>query len=166
MLETTNTLSDEELAELTIRSFTLPLNNMTLLVPSTVIAEVLDYREVEPTGHMPDWLLGMLSWRGRNVPVVCFEKMLGQEQPERKSGTRYVVCNTLNGSTRIPFIAMQIEGMPHLRMVTNEMLTVDSDSVGNDPVVEAYLLLQGGKVILPNMDVMEKMLENLGISAD
>lgn len=167
MLETsTKVMTDDELAEVRVRSFILPLNNMSLLVPSTVIAEVLDYKEIEPSGHMPEWLVGMLSWRGRNVPMLCFEKLLGQEPAGRRGGTRYVVCNTLNGSSRIPFIALQIEGLPQLRMVTHEMLTADNEAVQTEPAVKANLRLQGEKVILPDLDVMEKMLEDLGISAD
>lgn len=159
-------MTDEELAELKVRSFTLPLNNLALLVPSTVVAEVLDYRESEPAPHMPEWLLGMLSWRGRNVPLFCFEKLLGQEQAPRREGARYVICNTLNGSNRIPFFGIQIEGMPQLRMVTNDMLTMDSESADEQTAVQAYLRLQGERVILPDFDEIEEMLESLGISAD
>ncbi len=167
MLETSpTTLTDEEIAELKVRSFTLPLNNMTLLVPSTVIAEVLDYREVEAAGHMPEWLLGMLVWRGRNVPLFCFEKLMGQEQAPDQEGSRYVVCNTLNGSNRIPFIAIRISGMPHLHMVTNDVLMLNNEAVDDRPVMLAQLRLNGENVIVPNIDVMEKMLEHLGISAD
>ncbi len=160
------TITDEELSELKVRSFTLPLNNLALLVPSAVVAEVLDFRESEPASHMPEWLLGILSWRGQNVPVFCFEKLLGQEKSIVREGTRYVICNTLNGSNRIPFFCIQIEGMPQLRMVTNDMLTMDSESADVQPVVQAYLRLQGERVILPNFDKIEEMLESLGISAD
>lgn len=159
-------LTDEELAALTVHSFTLPLNNMTLLLPSSVVAEVLDYREVASLAHMPDWLLGMLPWRGQNVPLFCFERLLGKESTGHTARTRYVVCNTLNGSSRVPFIAIQVDGMPHLHVVTNSTLSKDSQATVNEPVVQAYLRLQGESVIVPNLDVMEKMLERLGISAE
>lgn len=160
------TLTDEALAELKVRSFTLPLNRMKLLLPSTVIAEVLENKDVEPAGHMPEWLLGMLPWRGRNVPLFCFEKLLGQEQAKRSESTRIVVLNTLSGSGRIPFMAVQIEGMPQLQMVTHAMLTEDNEADDRQPAVQAHLLLLGEKVIVPNLDTMEKMLEHLGVSAD
>jgi len=138
---------------------------MTLLLPNTVVAEVLDYKESEAAGHMPEWLLGIVSWRGRNVPVLSFEKLLGHDQTFRSEETRYVVCNTLNGNARIPFIALQIEGIPHLSMVSNDMLEMDGEVLHSEPVVQAYLRLEGESVIVPNMDVLEKMLEHLGISA-
>ncbi len=159
-------LTDEELAELKVRSFTLPLNQMKLLLPSTLIAEVLEYKEVEPAGHMPEWLLGMLQWRGRSVPLFSMEKLLGQEQANRSERTRHVVCNTLSGSPRIPFLAIQIEGMPQLHMVTNEMLAEDKEVMEKQPGVQGRFQLQGEKVLVPDLDAMEKMLEHLGVSAD
>lgn len=157
-------LSEEELAELKVRCFTLPLHGMTLVLPNTVIAEVLDYRQPEQQGNMPDWMLGMLSWRGRSVPVIGFEKLLGEEQPRRGEESRLIICNTLNGNSRIPFIALQIEGIPHLIQVDNSMLEMDGESEQTEPVIQANLRLQGESVIVPNIDVIEKMLEHLGIT--
>lgn len=162
---TTRPLSDEELDELKIRCLTLPLHGMRLIIPNTVIAEVLDYRAPEQAANLPEWMLGILSWRGRGVPVIAFEKLLGKEQGMRTEETRLVVCNTINGNTRIPFIALQVEGIPHLIQVDNNMLAHDNDIEHNEPAVLAYLRLQGESVILPNIDVMEKMLEHLGITS-
>jgi chemosensory pili system protein ChpC len=160
----TTSLSDEELAELKVRCLTLPLHGMTLMLPNTVVAEVVDYREPEKAGQMPEWMLGMLPWRGRSVPLVAFEKLLGQEQAMRSEETRFIVCNTLGGNGRIPFIAMQVEGIPHLVQVDNSMLEMDNDIEQAEPAVQAYLRLQGESVIVPNIDVIEKMLEHLGIT--
>lgn len=166
MLETSPTLTDEEIAELRVRAFTLPLNNMTLLLPSTVVAEVLDYREAELAGHMPEWFLGMLLWRGRHVPLFRFEKLIGREPAKRTQGTRHIVCNTLNGSDLIPFIAIEIDGMPQLHMITQGMLTLNTEATDDEPVVQAQLRLDGESVIVPDLDVMENMLQHLGISTD
>jgi len=162
--EATSTLTEEQLAELKVRCLTLPLHGMKLLLPNTVIAEVSDYRETESTSRMPKWLLGILSWRGRNVPVVSFERLLGQESGMRSEETRFIICNTLSGSNKIPFIALQVEGIPHLLQVDNSMLERDGATVQSAPMIEAHLRLQGESVIVPKMDVIEKMVEHLGIT--
>jgi len=162
--EATTSLTEEQLAELKVRCLTLPLHGMKLLLPNTMIAEVSDYRETQSSARMPKWLLGILSWRGRNVPVVSFERLLGLEPGMRSEETRFIVCNTLTGSNTVPFIALQIEGIPHLVQVDHTMLEADSSETTVAPVVEAYLRLQGESVIVPKMDVIEKMVENLGIT--
>jgi chemosensory pili system protein ChpC len=138
---------------------------MALLVPNTVVAEVIDYREVEETPNMPEWLPGMISWRGRRVPLISFEKLLGQELAFHSEETRFVICNTLNGNANIPFIALQIEGLPHLSVVSSDMLETEGEAPHYERAIQAYLRLNGESVIVPNIDVLEKMLEHLGISA-
>lgn len=161
----TSSFSEEELAELKVRCMSLPLHNMRLLIPNTVVAEVIEYKATEPAGQMPEWLLGIVSWRGRSVPLISFERLLGQDNAFRSEETRYVVCNTLNGDAHIPFIALQIEGIPHLTLIGNDMLEMDTGELHSEHAVQAYLRLQGESVIVPNIDVLEKMLKHLGISA-
>lgn len=160
-----NKITAEEIDELTVRCLVLPLYNMSLLVPNTLVAEVIDYKPAEAAGHMPEWMIGMLSWRGRNVPVISFERMLGQDTAFRNEERRYVVCNTLSGNPRMPFIAVEIQGIPHLLMVKNEMLERVAENQQHEPAVLDHLRLNEESVIVPNIDVMEKMLEHLGIAA-
>jgi hypothetical protein len=83
----------------------------------------------------------------------------------RSEETRMVICNTLNANPHIPFIALQIQGIPHLVQVEREMLARDEEAAQAEPAVLAHLRLQGESVIVPNIDVMEKMLERLGVTA-
>ena len=159
------TLSAEELNDLTVRCLLLPLYNMNLLVPNTIVAEVIDNRQVESASQMPEWMSGMLPWRGRNIPVVSFAQLLGQNAVRRSDDTRYVICNTLNGNARVPFIALDVQGIPHFRLVTNEMLELDSEESEQEPAVLVSLRLNKERVIVPNLDVLEKMVEHLGIVA-
>ncbi len=161
---TTKPLTEDELAELRVRCLTLPLHGMVMMLPNTVVAEVLDFRVIEKAANLPAWVLGMLSWRGRSVPVIAFEKLVGREMGMHSEETRLIVCNTMSGSTNVPFIALQIEGIPHLLQVDNSMLSYDTDAGQTEPAILANLRLQGESVIVPNLNVMEKMLERLGIT--
>lgn len=158
-------VTQDELKELTVRCLVLALHEMSLLLPNTMVAEVIDYKPAEAAGHMPAWMIGMLSWRGRNVPVISFERLLGRDTARHNQERRYVVCNTLNNNPRVPFIALEVQGIPHLTMVNNGMLDRDPEKQQHEPAVLAHLRLNEESVIVPNVDVMEKMLEHLGIAA-
>ncbi|MGM0594360.1 MAG: chemotaxis protein CheW [Pseudomonadota bacterium] len=157
-------LTQEQIEDLTVRCLLLPLHEMMLLVPNTLVAEVMEFRPAEPTQNMPEWLSGMLSWRGRNVPVISFERLLGREVAVRSEERRYVICNTLNGNPRLPFLALEVVGIPHLSLVKNDALISDEGDTEREPAVLANLRLNEESVIVPNIDVMEKMLEHLGIA--
>ncbi len=163
---TDNKLTAEMVTEMVVRCLVLPLNNTSLLVPNTMVAEVIDYRATEAAGQTPEWLTGLLSWRGRSVPVISFERLVGRQTSLLNEGRRYVICNTVNPESRIPFIALEVQGIPHLVMVNNEMLEHDGRSNQAEPAVLAHLRLNEESMLVPNMDVLEKMLVHLGIAAN
>lgn len=159
-------MSSEELNELSVRCLLMPLHNAMLLLPNTLVAEVVEYRVLDRTANMPQWVRGTLPWRGKNVAVISFERLLGQEVAQSGEHRRYVVCNTLNGNPRLPFVALEVDGLPHLAMVKNEMLEHGDDAQEErEPAILARLRLNEESVIVPNIDVMEKMLEHLGLAA-
>ncbi|MFO7594497.1 MAG: chemotaxis protein CheW [Pseudomonadota bacterium] len=158
-------LSAEELNKLTVRCLVLPLYSMSLLVPNTVVAEVIEHKPAESASQLPKWITGMLPWRGRNIPVVSFERLLNQSMVGRGDDSRFVICNTLNGNAKVPFIALEVQGIPHLSLVANEMLELESEENSQEQAVLVSLRLNKESVIVPNLDVIEKMVEQLGIVA-
>ena len=159
-------ITADKVADLVVRCLVLPLNNVSLVVPNTLIAEVIEYKPAEASKQSPEWLTGMLSWRGRRVPVISFEHLIGRQTALINEGRRYVVCNTVNPNSHIPFIALEVQGIPHLVMVKNEMLEHDSKNHHTEPAVLAHLRLNEESVLVPNMEVLEKMLVHLGITAN
>lgn len=157
-------LSEEELAEITVRCLSVDLHGMNLLLPNTLVAEVTEITTVTAAAHAPEWLAGFVSWRGRSVPLVSFEQLLGHETWHRHGGSRMVILNTLNTDPRIPFIAMEIQGLPRLSLLKHGMLDYDEGGKHNEPVVLSILRVEGESMIVPNIDVIERMLEELGIS--
>jgi chemosensory pili system protein ChpC len=158
-------LSEEELAEIAVRCLSVDLYGMNLLLPNTLVAEVTEITTVAAAGHAPEWLAGFVSWRGRSVPLVSFEQLLGQETLRHHNGSRMVILNTLNADPRIPFIAMEIQGLPRLSLLKHGMLEYDEGEKNSEPVILSTLRVEGESMIVPNIDVIERMLEELGISA-
>lgn len=157
--------SEEELAELTVRCLLLELHGGRLLLPNTQVAEVADVMRTSAAGNMPAWLLGFISWRGRNVPTISFEKLLGLGNIGRGDEGRTVVLNTLNGNPQLPFIAVEIQRLPRLVLVNNSMLQYDDSETKKIPGVMSYLRLQGEQVMVPDLDAVERMLEGLNVLA-
>lgn len=158
-------LSEEELAELRVRCLTLNLHGVEMLLPNTLVAEVTETTEVSTAANAPDWLNGFVSWRGRNVPLVSFEQLLGVDTTGHHDTGHMVVLNTLNNNPQIPFIAIEIQGLPRLSLLQHGVVEYDENKKNAEPVVLSSLRIEGESVIVPNIDVIERMLEGLGISA-
>ncbi len=72
-----------------IRGVLLPLNSGKLLLPNAAISEVVSYRQPERLdGDKPGWLLGHFSWRQQQIPLVCFDSLVGQQAVD--AGTVHV----------------------------------------------------------------------------
>jgi hypothetical protein len=91
--------------------------------------------------------------------------MLGMEAAARHEGSRMVILNTLNNNPRVPFIAIEIQGLPHLSLLKHGMLEYDENEKTEEPVVLTGLRIEGESLIVPNIDAVERMLKSLGISA-
>ena len=53
-----------------IRALVAPIPGSGVLVPGSVVAEVIGYTEPDPFSNAPEWLLGEMEWNGWQVPVV------------------------------------------------------------------------------------------------
>lgn len=157
-------LSEQELAELSVRCLTLGLHGAKLLLPNTLVAEVSESSAARAAANTPDWLIGFITWRGRNIPLISFEQLLGLDVPGRHDQSHMVVLNTLNGNPNIPFIAIEIQGLPHLSLFKHGTLEYDENMKKGEPVILAGVRADGESMIVPNIDTIERMLVNLGIS--
>ncbi|MEM1230935.1 MAG: chemotaxis protein CheW, partial [Pseudomonadota bacterium] len=90
-VEPSDTLSGADAEE--VQCVVIPLLNSSLLLPNVCIAEILPWRRVKALKSTPDWLTGLLGWRGETLPVVNFELL--NEHPEARvaNGRCLVIMN-------------------------------------------------------------------------
>ena len=59
----------------------VPTGEETLLLPTSVMAEVIDFQPPRPTEEAPPWLLGEVDWENRQVPVFSFDALINGTEP-------------------------------------------------------------------------------------
>lgn len=95
-----------------VRSLWMPLEGLNLLLPNVAIAEVINYQPLEMDEDGPEWLLGSLRWRDKQLPVISIEAMFGLERPQGQKGSRISIINTVKDSASQPFYAIVTAGIP------------------------------------------------------
>ena len=164
--EQTHTPSESEQDELSVRSLLLPLSGGFLLVPNTAVAEVTSYVSPTAVPEAPAWLRGMVSWRGHLLPMISFEALLG-EAPDRSEGDlRMAVFNTLNGTTELPFLAVRISGIPRLLQASRTGVVRREQAGASQAGVLSRVSVGGVDAVIPDLDVLERLLLNLGIKSN
>jgi chemosensory pili system protein ChpC len=144
-------------AQSVIASLYLPMAGDKLLLPNVSVAEVVGYQEPVKSPGTPDHYLGLVRWRGIDVPLICFELANRTGQYEHAPGARIAVINTIGEQTeRIPFFALLTQGIPRLIKVSSELIKEGEKPVG--PAESLRVRVDGEDAIIPNIDYLETLV--------
>jgi chemosensory pili system protein ChpC len=107
----------------------IPVEEESLLLPTSVISEVVDYSNPLPMEDAPPWLLGYVEWENRQVPVFSFTALInGSPVGEVAVRSKIVILKSLAGSGRVPYLGVLLHGLPHAVTVKAE----DLEQTGDD----------------------------------
>lgn len=125
-----------------------------LLIPSAVVAEVTNYKPPEKKmANPPKWLLGMVEWRGQNVPVVSIEDILIQPLTSPSHDHRLVILYGLETSQFLPFYAFIASNIPSAISLSNKFLTEFTDEKQTGLVFDVTLATKTGVETASILDV-------------
>lgn len=95
-----------------------PLAGQAMLLPTNVVAEVIEYTAPQPMADTPDWFLGQVEWENRQVPVFDYGALISGAEPESPGErARIVILKSLTDSARVPFLGMVSRDTPRLMNV-------------------------------------------------
>jgi chemosensory pili system protein ChpC len=144
-----------------IHSQLLVTKGNTLILPNTAVAEIVKYADPETVDNAPDWMLGMIAWRGLKIPLISFESAIGQAKPDFSYNNRIAVLNTLDNSKTLQFFALVTQGIPRLIVVDKDNITTVAVEEEHDFIM-ANVMVNNINALIPNVDAIEKMLQREG----
>jgi chemosensory pili system protein ChpC len=141
-----------------VRTQLIPLVDMNMLLPNTCIAEVIALGELTPVENAPEWLLGMMNWRGVNIPVISFEAANGiaADAPTRHS--RVAVLNGLTGDDKLPFYGVVSQGIPKLMALEKSAINAIKQPEQKLPLASEQIQLTDVTAVIPDQKKIEKLL--------
>lgn len=139
-----------------VRSLCIPLQGQrSLLLPNVAVAEIVDYQEPVPVEGAPQWLLGEISWRGQQLPLVHYEALCGDGLTERQRDARLAIINTVKDHGGVAFYALLTAGIPRLLRVGAD-LSAQADGQFLDAQTLAQVELNGQAATIPDLDSVEE----------
>ena len=141
-----------------IRCMLIPLHEGRLLLPNAAVAEVIGYRDPEPTDQEAHWLQGMVAWRQRQIPVIDFEALLGRPDVGAGIRQRIAVCYALQPDTDFPMLGLVAQGIPRLLRVSRASIESAEASPGDDSPVHMTLSIGDEKLLVPDLDYIQAQL--------
>lgn len=152
----------EEIAEIELATFFIPVANSYLLVPNVTVAEIIPFQTPAVLEGTPDWLLGQINWRGQDIPLIAFEVLNGEQAMPRSRYITIAVLNGISGSKQLPFYALVTHGAPRLmRLEAEEIINMTHQQTG---LAEHMIVSANGEIAsIPDVFLVEKHI--LGASS-
>jgi chemosensory pili system protein ChpC len=141
-----------------IRSLLAPMTGGAVLVPGSIVAEVIEYQDLDHFETGPDWLIGELKWNGWQVPVVNFAHLAGKTDDQVVSPrSRVLVLKTHSDSASVMHIGIVINGLPRLKTVTLGNLAEQPGERGTG--VFSHVLVDDQSAVIPDLDELALAIE-------
>ncbi|WP_206054918.1 chemotaxis protein CheW [Nitrosococcus wardiae] len=141
-----------------VPSILIPLQDQTLLLPRTTIAEVIPFIAPDPLQDAPQWLYGTLRWREQLLLLISFEALQRKPAPPLSKQTRIVVFNSVTRLSKRKFYALIIQGIPQLILARADNLSA-FPKPPNSPLLHCCAEINQCPVVIPNLGYLEEMLQ-------
>jgi len=140
-------------------SLLVPLTDDRLILPRTCVAEVVRFSKPQSQTGNRKWLLGTMTWNGRDLPIVAFEGTIGKDIPVPTSRTRVVVFYSTTGKLKAGHYGILTQGFPQLVRVNREVLNLDStDGWPPDAPVFCRVKMINEYPLIPDLEALEEMI--------
>ena len=139
-----------------IRCLSLPLQDHEMLVPGSVVAEVIPYLSHSPVNLDAPWMMGRFPWRGVALPLISVE-VAANLSSHPTVGRRVAVFNTVGGNPALPFYAIFIQSVPRLVNVNRQGLKeIHGDS--GSPLLRNLVEYAQTRAVIPELDKLESLV--------
>ncbi|RKZ70351.1 MAG: hypothetical protein DRQ44_00900 [Gammaproteobacteria bacterium] len=148
-----------------IKCVILTLLRENVIIPNALVAEITSVKEVVESENTPNWFLGKMNWRGKDVPLLSFEAAAGNEIAKVNLNTQAVVLYAVGKSGEdvgSPYLGLVMSGVPHVSRFSREQIITDSEDQDDDhPMVAQKVRVNGAKVSILDVDAMVSMVQKL-----
>jgi chemosensory pili system protein ChpC len=148
-----------------IHCMMIPVDEETLLLPTSVMAEVLDYTPPESMENSPPWLLGQVEWESRQVPVFNFSALINNRDPDAVNPrSKIMILKSLSDSARVPYLGLLLTGLPRPVVIKEDSLMATGDekkSLG----VYSRIKVEESEAIIPDLDRLTHLVTHATFGA-
>ena len=136
-----------------------------LLLPTSVMAEVVDFLHPTPMDDSPPWLLGQIEWNQRQVPVFSFSSLINAEDlGEIPPKSKILIIKSLGDTARVPYLGILLTELPRLLNIKEHDLVETGDdkkSLG----VYSWITLDDQSAIVPDLDRITHLVNHAAFGA-
>jgi chemosensory pili system protein ChpC len=141
-----------------VYSLLIPFAGGKMILPRVSITEVTGFLRPKAVRNAPDWLMGLISWNGQEIPLISFEGLCGRKVPERANRTRIAVAHAIGEQINPALFAILTQGYPYLVRVNPMVLSVDPENDLSEGPVLNRVRMANERPYIPDLEAIEEKL--------
>lgn len=142
-----------------------PTEGNRLLLPTSVISEVIDFRPPLAMEFAPPWLLGHVEWENRQVPVFSFTGLIdGVDPGPPPPRSKIMIVKSLAETGRVPYLGILLTGLPRPVTVKPD----DIEQTGDERKalgVFSRVVFEDDEAIVPELDRLTHLVTHAAFGA-
>jgi len=143
----------------------IPTDHETLLLPTAVMEEVIDFQQPAEIEFSPPWLLGQVEWDNRQVPVFSFTALINGTDPGQvPNSAKIMILKSLTDSSRVPYLGVLLHGLPKPVTVKPEQLLETGDEKKSLGVFRRVMYAEENAII-PDLDRLAHLVTHAAFGA-
>jgi chemosensory pili system protein ChpC len=134
------------------------VDNDTLILPTSVIAEIVEFEPPRPIESAPAWMLGQVDWESWQVPVISYSALINGVTPEQVTDkSRTLIVKSLSDASRVPYIGVLVADLPRLSQVRDGDLRETGDEA-RALGVHSRVAFKDSAAIVPDLDRLAELV--------
>ncbi|MBA3581200.1 MAG: chemotaxis protein CheW [Gammaproteobacteria bacterium] len=142
----------------TIQCMLLSMYEQQLLLPASVVVDIINGRELDIVVDAQGGLIGKVQWRGWTVPLLSFEAAVGDTIPKFNMQTKAIVLHALSEDDEelLPYIALTAQKDPTpLVLGEAQLKVVDYGEHSSHGLVNMNIQINGDIIAaIPNFEAL------------
>jgi chemosensory pili system protein ChpC len=154
------------ITENVVNSLLLPLIGSNIILPQPTVAEIVQDPQVTEIEGSDHWIKGTVNWRTKQIPLISFEALCGQEVSERGNLHRIAVLYALEGFDTLKFYSLELQAIPRPVTVKPDTLEQIQQDSNGCRAIASEVLVGGQSAVIPNLVWVEQNItENMNQGA-
>lgn len=144
-----------------IKCVLLAINEDSILLPNTALAEIVPIRNMINVANKPNWMLGYLDWRGQPVPLVSFEAIGGVRMPSLASGNvRAAIVYSISSESKYPFLSFLVQGEPKVVSLHASDVVANKEVVVH-PAIDQKVMVKEDMASIIDLGKLGQLIESV-----
>jgi len=147
-----------------LRCLLMTVQGGQVLLPNSLVAEVLPFAMPLQIEAAPHWVSGAMLWHNLTTPLVSLGRLIFRVAPEADLNSRIIILNTLGADSRLPHFGILGTAAPRPLNIQREDIDFDleiPDADRNRPGILSWAHYQDQPVVIPDIDAIEAVLQPL-----